>query len=301
MMIEIASELGRMQDAIISACESHFSNIPLQASQIHTKSSGSYKEIFTSVDLNLSQDILRAARVTLPESYSEEELPSTVCQAAMLWQIDPLDGTDEFIEGLPQYCGVSAGLLKRLDNGMYESIAGILYLPAQNLLISGDRTSNTVTILQNGTPVPLPQYKRSSVIGYSRFVDPSDKARQYYANLASKLGISFTSIACGGAAHGFASLVMGQINVLFLNYDHSKEWDTSAAQPIIEALDGFVCDLDGQDFQYNRNDHFNRRGFISSIAFLREELLPSLVDDLLDHRLAGQQSQKSSNIVRLMP
>jgi myo-inositol-1(or 4)-monophosphatase len=284
-MIDTINELQRMQNAIISACANHFSGVAPTQSQIYTKSAGSYTELVTAVDLSLSNDILAVARTALPESYSEEELPSTLCTADMLWQIDPLDGTDEFINGLPSYCGVSAALLKRLRNGTYESIAGILYLPATKMLVTGDRVSRSIEILQDGKRLPLPEYNKLSVTGYLRAVDPSDKAVQYYTEIGRKLGIPSSGIASGGAAHAFVSLITGKINVLCLNYDHSKEWDTSAAQPIIDALGGFLCDLDGRDFSYHRQDHFNRRGFLASIAFSKQQLLPDNTDDLLERRL----------------
>lgn len=63
----------------------------------------------------------------------------------------------------------------------------------------------------------------------------------------------------------------------------------SAAQPIIEALGGFVCDLTGQEISYNKSDkaqdHFNRQGFIASIVFSKEQILPEDIAALLLRRL----------------
>jgi hypothetical protein len=57
----------------------------------------------------------------------------------------------------------------------------------------------------------------------------------------------------------------------------------------IERMEQTITSTCAKDFRYNRKDHFNRRGFLSSIAFSKEQLLPDNVDNLLDSRLMGSQ------------
>lgn len=175
--INIAEEIERMQQVLVSACRQEFpkqtaghsefnASALQQKLKIHTEN---YSELVTAVDINLSKIILAAARESLPQSYSEEELPTEPCTADLLWQIDPIDGTDESAQGLTHF------------------------------------------------------------------------------------------------------------------------WDVSAAQPIIEALGGFVCDLTGQEISYNKSnkvqDQFNRQGFIASIVFSKEQILPEDTAALLLRRL----------------
>ena len=215
----------------------------------------------------------------------------------MLFRSDPLDGTDEFAQGLSHFCGVSAALLSRKDNGSYQAIAGIIYIPAQELLLSADLTNSTLVIKENGIDITnrVKENHRANKVepsilrGYQRAIDSNQEVESYYQTLAQRLNLKAETISCGGAAHGFAALVLGEINVLCFNYDYSKEWDVSAAQPIIEALGGFVCDLTGQEIGYNKNnkaqDHFNRQGFIASIVFSKEQILPEDTAALLLRRL----------------
>ncbi len=302
---DIAKEVVRLQQIIISACRQEF---PKQTAghndfdtstlqrklKIHTEN---YSELVTVVDIKLSKIILAAAREALPHSYSEEELPTEPSTTDLLWQIDPLDGTDEFAQGLSHFCGVSAALLSRKDNGSYQAISGIIYIPAQELLLSADLTNSTLAIKENGIDITsrvkenhrANKAAHSILRGYQRAIDSNQEVESYYQTLAQRLNLKAETISCGGAAHGFAALVLGEINVLCFNYDYSKEWDVSAAQPIIEALGGFVCDLTGQEIGYNKNnkaqDHFNRQGFIASIAFSKEQILPKDTAALLLRRL----------------
>lgn len=307
--INIAEEIERMQQVLISACRQEFpkqtaghsdfdASTLKQKLKIHTKN---YSELVTAVDINLSKIILAAAREALPQSYSEEELPIEPSTAKLLWQIDPLDGTDEFAQGLTHFCGGSAALLSKKDNGTYQAIAGIIYIPAQELLLSADLTNSTLVIQENGIDITnrveenyrANKAEHSILRGYQRAIDSNQEVESYYQTLAQRLNLKAETIRCGGAAHGFAALVLGEINVLCFNYDYSKEWDVSAAQPIIEALGGFVCDLTGQEIRYNKSynksnktqDQFNRQGFIASIVFSKEQILPENTAALLLRRL----------------
>lgn len=307
--INIAEEIERMQQVLISACRQEFpkqtaghsdfdASTLKQKLKIHTKN---YSELVTAVDINLSKIILAAAREALPQSYSEEELPTEPSTAKLLWQIDPLDGTDEFAQGLTHFCGVSAALLTKEDNGTYQAIAGIIYIPAQELLLSADLTNSTLVIQENGIDITnrveenyrANKAEHSILRGYQRAIDSNQEVESYYQTLAQRLNLKAETIRCGGAAHGFAALVLGEINVLCFNYDYSKEWDVSAAQPIIEALGGFVCDLTGQEIRYSKSynksnktqDQFNRQGFIASIVFSKEQILPENTAALLLRRL----------------
>lgn len=48
---------------------------------------------------------------------------------AWRWVVDPLDGTTNFLHGIPQWA-ISIGLEKRLDDGTSEIVAGCIYAPA---------------------------------------------------------------------------------------------------------------------------------------------------------------------------
>lgn len=290
--------MQRMQQVIVSACAQELWHKPTEENnakassgehklKIHTEN---YSELVTAVDLNLSKIILTAARENLPQSYSEEELPTEPSTAELLWQIDPLDGTDEFSQGLTNFCGVSAALLKQLDNGSYKTIAGIIYIPDRDLLLSADLTNSTLIIRENGvdkTEWPIDKTQQTTLLGYQRRIDSNPEVESYYQTVAQGLGVPAEVVQCGGAAHGFAALALGEINLFCFNYDYSKEWDISAAQPIVESMGGFVCDLTGNEIAYNSRgkDHFNRQGFIASIGFSKEMVLPTNMDALLLKRL----------------
>jgi 3'-phosphoadenosine 5'-phosphosulfate (PAPS) 3'-phosphatase len=259
-----------MQQAILAAGSQIESP---EALHIGVKHSAGYSERFTSIDTAISSLLLQRAREVFPQSYSEEDLPESPLTDKYFWQIDPLDGTDELIEGRLPFCGVSAALHKLRVDGQYEPIAGLLYLPAPEVMVVGDTANNHLAITRKGRDCRIRERDRSRVRGYVRECDPNDEVKAYYHALGTKFGIRSESINCGGAVHAFVSLILDEINVLCFNYGYSKEWDVSAAEPILKLLGGFLCDLDGAPFTYNREDFLNRRGFLASISFAQNELM----------------------------
>jgi myo-inositol-1(or 4)-monophosphatase len=47
------------------------------------------------------------------------------------WVVDPLDGTTNFLHGIPHWC-ISIGLERRLPDGTSEVVAGLIYAPASD-------------------------------------------------------------------------------------------------------------------------------------------------------------------------
>jgi fructose-1,6-bisphosphatase/inositol monophosphatase family enzyme len=283
--LDVTAEIKRIQTKIVEVCARHPLPVGIPSKSIQTKMEGAYAENVTALDIAISAELLEHTRAVLPQSYSEEDLPRTPRTDEYFWQIDPIDGTDELIHGLTQYCGVSATLLQRTEKENYDPVGGILYLPIADTMVIGNKSDASVTILMSGKNVPIPAYDATSVRGPVRTMDPNERLPDYYEALGKSLKLPAYSIEGGAAVYSFVSLIMGELNVVCLNYDYAKEWDTSAAQVILELLGGFLCDLDGAPITYNRTDHFNRRGHIASICFSKEQLIPAITKELFISRL----------------
>ena len=110
-----------------------------------------------------SRYILERIRVRFPGSYSEEQKYPDRFDYDYVWQLDPVDGTQEFYSGMANGYAVNAALLHRQANGTYQSIAGIIYLPS----------SDTVWY-SNGKTLNRPaQPTRQQLCGWNRAVDPN--------------------------------------------------------------------------------------------------------------------------------
>ncbi len=57
---------------------------------------------------------------------------------AWRWVVDPLDGTTNFLHGIPHWC-ISIGLERRLPEGGSEPVAGLVYAPAVDELFWAEK------------------------------------------------------------------------------------------------------------------------------------------------------------------
>ena len=93
-----------------------------------------------ALDAALRKELLRADEGWL----SEESVDDPVrLKRSRVWVVDPLDGTREFVEGIPEFC-VSIGYV---ENG--NPVAGGIYNPATDETFLGSVDSG---LLYNGKP-----------------------------------------------------------------------------------------------------------------------------------------------------
>lgn len=248
-----------------------------------------YRDSVTAADLAASTFILDRIRQSFPGSYSEEHKYPDRFDHDLIWQIDPLDGTDEFCAQMKAGFACQAALLQRQTSGAYTPMAGIIYLPGSDELWSYD--GQNIVYQLNGQALPLPQYSRESISGWIRAVDPSLRLPQVYRALGQQLRVPVTLVQGGGSGASLAALLAGRINLIIFNFNYSKEWDIAMAEPLLRACGGWLCDLDGNNFTYNRPDSvgygepYNLRGYVASIAFQQQHIVPYLPAGILEDRL----------------
>src|SRR5579862_3868398 len=93
-----------------------------------------------ALDAVLRRELLREGEGWLSEESVDD---FTRLNKSRVWVVDPLDGTREFVQGIPEFC-VSIAMV---ENG--RPIAGGICNPATNELIMGSRESG---VTYNGQP-----------------------------------------------------------------------------------------------------------------------------------------------------
>lgn len=242
----------------------------------------SFEELVTEADDAGSDYILNRIRKDFPGSYSEEKITKDRFDHDLIWQIDPVDDTSEFSAGYAHGYSCNAALLKK-TKGIYQPVAGIIYLPGEDKLLSNDGIETRLIV--GGVEQELTPGKNDVVKGCIRKVDPSPELARFYQELGAKLEVDVEVKDAYGAGTLVTDMVQGRLNLVIFNYDYTKEWDTSMAEPIIRSLGGFLCDFEGNDITYNRNDHFNRGGVVFSIVFNKNQIIPIIPKDLLVKRI----------------
>lgn len=251
---------------------------------------GDLAENVTEADLAASARILRDLRQRFPGSYSEEEISPDRFSHAILWQVDPLDGTDEFCAGRRNHFAVQAGLLREVE-GAFEAVAGVIHLPGteESFFGWGDGVWMERGSASGAVQLSRPHERASheTLRCFVRAVDgmPFGEGRQYYERLARSLDRPIELIETGGAGAAFGALLKGEIDIVLLNVDYTKEWDASMADPLVRSLGGWLVGLDGRPLAYNKKGtNYNAGGVISSLSVPMDTALGQVRKETLIRR-----------------
>ena len=149
-----------------------------------------------------------------------------------LWVIDPIDGTTNFLRGLPLWC-VSIAVIS--DN---EPVAGIIYNPVMGELHSARRGGGAWL---NGTPIKvssvtsLEQARIGLAFSYRRNLEQHVRV----VSACFEANCEFTRL--GSSALGMAYSADGRLDGFWAS--HAFAWDVAAGIIIMREAGGWVSDF----------------------------------------------------------
>jgi myo-inositol-1(or 4)-monophosphatase len=173
-----------------------------------------------------------------------------------LWIVDPLDGTLEFIAGIPEW-SISVGWI---EGG--RAVAGGIYNPVTRELFLGSRA---VDVTYNGKPVRASD--RATLADALVLASRSEHQRGDWD--AFKAG-PFNVRAKGSVAYKLALVAAGLADATW-TLSAKSEWDIAAGVALVEAAGGFVSELGGEPITFN-HQHPVLSGLIAGGPRLQEEI-----------------------------
>ena len=209
----------------------------------------------TQADLNAHKVLepgLLALLDGVPVLSEESELPSweTRKQWNRYWIIDPLDGTKEFIKRNGEFT-VNIALI---ENG--EPVLGVVHVPALGISYSGVKNGGAFKY-ENGQQKPIHTRKMAERnAGYTVAVVAS---RSHGAGavdeLLLRLGVELGDIQLKnmGSSLKLCLVAEGEAD-LYPRLALTSEWDTAAAQAVVEAAGGQVLTEALDVMRYNTKD-----------------------------------------------
>jgi len=223
-------------------------------------------DLVSYVDKESEKQIIGQLQILLPESgFIAEEGTNTKRGERFNWVIDPLDGTTNFIQGVPIYA-VSIGLL---DGN--ELVLGVVYEVGREECFYAWKDGGAYL---NGNPIRVSSYSSShdallaTGFPYSNF--------ELLDNYMSLLKWTMTEARgvrrLGSAATDLAYVACGRFDAFF-EYD-LKPWDVAAGIMIVKEAGGVVT-----DFKSGINYLFG--GEIIASNALLAELMQKKVEELM--------------------
>ena len=176
------------------------------------------------------------------------------------WVIDPLDGTSNFLHGIPHFA-ISIAVEERKPDGKSEITQGLVYQPLtdesfwaekgrgawlhdRRLRVSGRRYLDEALI---GTG--LPHFGRGDVSSWSR--------------IYGAIGPEVSGIRRNGAASlDLAWVAAGRFDGFW--EDDLDIWDSAAGILLVKEAGGFVSDYRGQDRMFERREYLAANGELHS-------------------------------------
>lgn len=190
-----------------------------------------------------------------------------------VWMIDPLDGTNGFIDGNGDFA-VQIGLA---DEGV--SVMGVVYQPLSGVLYRAVRGT--------GTWVERPEFEpeRAQVSGKGELSTMRLAASRSHRSprmdrVVKALGLK-EEVNRGSVGIKVGLIVEQQCDLYVHLSPQTKQWDTCAPEIILSEAGGKLTDLFGQPLNYNRSDLSNRNGIVASNGVAHERIITSLAP-LLD-------------------
>jgi myo-inositol-1(or 4)-monophosphatase len=154
-----------------------------------------------------------------------------------VWIVDPLDGTKEFIAGIPEWC-VSVGLI---EDG--RAVAGGVSNPATGEVFLGSLETGFYVSAPRGPKQFHSQRDRALVLA-SR----SEVQRGRWTHLENA---PFSVEPVGSIAYRLARVAAGFADATW-TLDLRHEWDVAAGAALVLAAHGDVRTLDGCPLEFNR-------------------------------------------------
>jgi myo-inositol-1(or 4)-monophosphatase len=181
-----------------------------------------------------------------------------------VWVVDPLDGTREFVQGIPEFC-VSIAMV---ENGI--PVAGGICNPATDELILGSRETG---VTYNGKPAQPSQ--RRDLHGALVLASRSEVKRGEWKQFESA---EFKIRPMGSVAYKLGLVSAGLADITFTLVP-KHEWDVAAGAALVLSAGGFVQTLENTDLKCNQKNPLIT-GLIAGGPYLQTELLALLSDHL---------------------
>jgi myo-inositol-1(or 4)-monophosphatase len=229
-----ADDLARIREALVAAAEVLR---PFTPGSVDYDQKSERGDPVTEADLAVD-GVLRRILPRVGEGWLSEETADSAdrLQRQRVWVVDPLDGTREFVDGVPEWC-VSIGLL---ENG--RPVAGGVFSPPADLLVLG---ALEVGVTRNGERARTTG--RKELAGARILASRSEWKRGEWDRYRD----AFEVIPCGSVAYKLAQVAAGLADGTWTLVP-KHEWDVAAGAALVVAAGGTLLHADGTHPRWNR-------------------------------------------------
>ena len=229
-----ADDLARIRSALFAAAAILRDVEPGGVGVVYKAHGSPVTDADLAVDALLRRELPRGDEGWLSEETTDDRAR---LERHRVWVVDPIDGTREFMAGIPEWC-ISIGLV---EDGV--AVAGGIYNPRRDELFLGSRETGMTL---NDRPVRVSG--RGSLAGATVLVNRWALGKRSGQAL---LGRGFTVQPVGPLAYSVALVAAGRADATW-SRSSKWEWDIAAGAALVIAAGGHASDWSGRPLRFNR-------------------------------------------------
>ncbi|MCF7890384.1 3'(2'),5'-bisphosphate nucleotidase CysQ [Candidatus Bipolaricaulota bacterium] len=183
------------------------------------------------------------------------------------WIVDPLDGTQDFIDKTGEFA-IMVGLLVEGEPAM-----GVVYAPAREKLWYAVKGEGAY-LLQDGTETKIQVAGKGDLEDYVLIASRNHFSPQDEA-VAGQLGVGDIT-RMGSLGVKFCAIAEGRADLVYYTTDRLGIWDCCAPQVILEEAGGEAFDVRGRELVYDLDRRRMAHGIVGIGGNNRREVVEIL-------------------------
>ncbi|MCP2506396.1 MAG: 3'(2'),5'-bisphosphate nucleotidase CysQ [Nitrosopumilus sp.] len=218
----------------------------------------------TDADLESNKIINKILSNTKYSILSEEDIDDqSRLSKDMIWIVDPLDGTSDFIDKTGEFTVMIALIQNK------KPILGVIAWPTEKILFVAQKNCGAFRYSDNKwdkiSVTKIDELPKCRTVGSRHHL--SEKEKEFI----KKIGIEdFTSI---GSSLKVGKISSGQAEAYITTTNKMKEWDTAASYCIVSEAGGKMTDMLGNDLTYNNKNVHHENGILVTNGLIHDKIV----------------------------
>lgn len=166
------------------------------------------------------------------------------------WMVDPLDGTKEFVKRNGEFT-VNIALIEHSG-----PVLGVVHVPVTGVTYAAAQGVGAIYMDKEGAsrPIAVTDYRGGEAVVVGSRSHAGPKLQKFVQRLTEKEGRVVNKSM--GSSLKLCLVAEGKADV-YPRFGPTSEWDTAAAQCVVEVAGGRVTDLQGRVLGYNKESILN--------------------------------------------
>jgi len=261
--IPISNKIPELDIAIKAAQDASKIILEIYQSDYNTFTKSDNSPV-TDADLKSNSVINEILSNTKYSILSEEDTDNlSRLSKDMIWIIDPLDGTSDFIDKTGEFTVMIALIQNK------KPILGVIAWPTEKTLFVAQKNCGAFRYSNSKwnkiSVTKIDELSKCRTVGSRHHL--SDKEKEFI----KKIGIEdFTSI---GSSLKVGKISSGEAEAYITTTNKMKEWDTAASHCIISEAGGKMTDMLGNELTYNNKNVYHQNGILVTNGLIHDKII----------------------------